>query len=129
MSAGGGRANRYAGCCVYCGAVLEPGAGELNGSRRVGWRLTCPRPRWVGSPVSGWYVGGCVGEAERLNAGVGRGPGADVPAGSPSGELEPERVEVEAGQAAGRVEYRAYSGGRRRAGWRCEDAPCCGCCD
>jgi hypothetical protein len=65
-------------------------------------------------------VGGCAGEAARLNVAGGWGPDW--------ARVIPEAVEVEAVPPAA-VIYRAYSGGKRRAGWRCEDAPCCGCCD
>lgn len=115
------RANKYGGTCAMCGVEVAAGAGVLVGSKRVGWGVTHRPTEWSGSPISGWYVGGCPGEAASLNVKGGWGPDW--------ARVMPEAVEVEAATVAAAVSYRAYEGGRRRAGWRCEDAPCCGCCD
>lgn len=59
--------NKYAGDCEICGQRVEAGGGlavgVTNGRDRRGWRYSwtvehMPQ-QWVGSPVSGSWVGGC----------------------------------------------------------------------
>jgi hypothetical protein len=94
------RANKYAGPCHYCGSEVPAGSGQLFGQGGQ-WRVVHLAMRWAGSPVSGGYTGGCPGEAAAKNA-AGNFGTPDVRA--------PELVSVP-----------------RRG--KCEDAPCCGCCD
>jgi hypothetical protein len=70
--ADGTRPNAYAQPCRYCGAEVPARAGILTADReRGGWLVHHAPARWVGSPVSGRYVGGCAGESERLNTAGG----------------------------------------------------------
>ena len=64
------RANKYAGDCVHCGETVPAGAGYITRDRGTGrgWQVWHRPCEWHGSPVSGRYVGGCAGEADRLNA-------------------------------------------------------------
>jgi len=81
MSAATVRANRYPGNCELCGQTVPAGTGILRKAReprvstydaagglrtRVSlWEVVHRPPAWVGSPVSGRWVGGCQAEAER----------------------------------------------------------------
>jgi len=52
------RANKYVGTCDICGQDVAPGRGFVrwNGA---GWVTRHLPKEWVGSPVSGTWVGGC----------------------------------------------------------------------
>ena len=64
----GPRANRYPGECCYCHAEVPASAGLLRVNRTTGrWEVRHMPAEWHGSPVSGRYVNGCPGEADRLN--------------------------------------------------------------
>lgn len=68
MSAATVRANKYAAECVYCHSQVPAHAGLLTRDRATGrWQVKHRPTEWHGSPVSGRYVGGCPGEADRLN--------------------------------------------------------------
>lgn len=60
------RGNKYAGPCLYCGETVQPFEGCIT-YRRDGWRLTHRPMEWYGSPVSGGYINGCPGEADKIN--------------------------------------------------------------
>jgi hypothetical protein len=100
---------RYAGTCKVCGAALPAGERafwDASAKTVTCWLLACceadglTRQEWQGSPVSGGYV--------------------------------TVRAESRIGSAAPVVDVYRFSSGatmtRNRLG-RCEDAPCCGCCD
>jgi hypothetical protein len=53
------RANKFAGKCESCGTEVPAGKGLLTGSRAAGWGVKHRAATWVGSPVSGSWVGGC----------------------------------------------------------------------
>lgn len=62
------RANRYAGPCRYCGDEVPAGAGLLERDRASHrWTVQHLPATWAGSPVSGRYINGCPGEADKLN--------------------------------------------------------------
>ena len=64
-----GRANKFAGPCHYCGTEIAAGAGQLY--RHEGdWKVVHLAAVWHGSPVSGKYIHGCPGEADKLNTPV-----------------------------------------------------------
>jgi len=100
---------RYAGSCKVCGAELPAGSFAFcdAATRAVTCeRIECAeadgltRQEWSGSPVSGQFV--------RV------------------------RVERRVGIAAPGVIVSRFNSGAttyRNARGRCEDAPCCGCCD
>jgi hypothetical protein len=60
------RANKHAGPCHYCGTEVPAGQGQLFGAAGQ-WKAVHLPTRWHGSPVSGRYIGGCPGEAGKLN--------------------------------------------------------------
>lgn len=65
----GPRANRYPGECLYCHAEVPALAGLLVRNLAThAWEVKHRPAEWHGSPVSGRYVNGCPGEADRLNA-------------------------------------------------------------
>ena len=98
----GPRANRYDAGCSTCGRTVPAGRGILTGNRDQGYAVRHPDRTWAGSPVSGKWVGGCEEFADQ-----------------PVYEAKPQRS------------YAYTSGGARMSSryGRCEDAPCCGCCD
>jgi hypothetical protein len=64
--------NRTAGPCKLCGQDVPAGTGEAvgvpTGERRrargqwshvLAWHVEHTAPRWLGSPVSGRWAGGC----------------------------------------------------------------------
>lgn len=53
------RANKYAGECAICGREIDAGAGVVCFVAGRGWVLSHAPARWVGSPISGGWVGGC----------------------------------------------------------------------
>jgi hypothetical protein len=98
----GPRPNKYDAGCGRCGRLVKAGTGVLTGNRDQGYEVRHSDPRWVGSPVSGRWVGGCEEFSDQ-----------------PMYEAPKRRT------------YACTSTGARmtsRQG-RCEDAPCCGCCD
>jgi hypothetical protein len=126
------RVNRRPGPCHYCGDEVAAGAGQLFRETDGSWSAVHGPQAWSGSPVSGFYIGGCPDDTDKMNreGGFG-GPG-----------LRPERDRLAAVAAAYAATHpaeparasRGYawtSGGARMSNRyrRCEDAPCCGCCD
>ena len=49
------RGNKYAAPCRVCGQTVAPGEGHYSRTAGV---IHAPQ-RWVGSPISGKFVGGC----------------------------------------------------------------------
>jgi hypothetical protein len=94
----GPRPNKYDGGCSTCGRLVPAGTGVLTGSRAGGYTVRHSERRWIGSPVSGQWVGGCEDAKDQPVYEVTRKPAR-----------------------------RSASSWDRRG--RCEDAPCCGCCD
>jgi hypothetical protein len=108
MSTATVRANKFAGKCATCKQHVPAGTGQLTGNRADGWKVRHLPATWQGSPVSGSYAGGCPE------------PGtAPAPATERAPRNDSRRL------ARGQYGYRGHAG--RSA--RCEDSPCCGCCD
>ena len=108
----GPRANKYDGGCSRCGRLVPAGTGILTGNRDQGYEIRHGDRKWIGPPCGGDMIG---------QPGMGRWAGgcedaADMPV-------------YEAARKPAR-HARTASGARmtERSG-RCEDAPCCGCCD
>ena len=96
----GPRPNKYDAGCVSCGHIVPAGTGILTGSRAAGWSVTHSPRRLVSHfPQEVKYAGGCEDAADL--------PVWEAP--------------------APRVNYGFHNTGNARG--RCEDAPCCGCCD
>jgi len=123
------RPNRRPDGCRWCHVEVPAYGGLLYREESGGWSVTHTDAEWAGSPVSGLYVGGCPDSTDQRN----REGGFGGPGGPGS---EHDRIASRAALAAARAEHEgrryAYtsSGARmtERHG-RCEDAPCCGCCD
>jgi|SRR5579875_1871424 len=73
-----GRVNRRPGPCRVCGLEVPAGAGHLYRETSGGWSVTHVPVQWAGSPVSGYYWGGCPDATDRMNAGLPQGPGRRV---------------------------------------------------
>lgn len=147
------KANRRPGACRECGEVIAAGTGHLWRELDGTWTVV-----HVPASQGGWLMhpepvrGGCPEATDRrnqeLHASGFFGPGAPVPvserehlaataawyasqnpapAASSSGRADPLR-ELSARLGAG---YAVLSSGAvvRASSQRCEDAPCCGCCD
>lgn len=124
--------NARSGNCRSCGAEIPAYGGQLWREESGAWSVVHARAEWAGSPVSGRYVGGCPAETDRMNREGGFGG-----AGGP--RPESERIASVAALGSARAESSRPRGGRygyTSSGARvsdrysrCEDAPCCGCCD
>lgn len=114
------RPNRRPGPCRTCGEEIPAGAGLLYRETSGAWSVV-HRPReWAGSPASGQYTYGCPAETDRMNQAGNFG--------AESGPLsERTRIEQAAAIYQASAERRPARATYRRG--RCEDAPCCGCCD
>lgn len=102
------RTNRFLAGCVDCGHEVPANTGILSGSKSAGWTVRHAPARLVWDSGNGHYVGGCDEAREKLPVFVKK---ASKPRGS--------------------SKY-AYTGSGARMterSQRCEDAPCCGCCD
>ena len=123
------RVNARPGECRSCGVEVPAGAGQLWREESGAWSVIHSLAEWHGSPVSGRYVGGCPAETDEMNA-RGKFGGQD------GVRPESERIaSIAATYAATRrtdpSKYAYTSSGARMtmSSRRCEDAPCCGCCD
>ena len=132
------RPNSRAGECRSCGEPVPAGGGHLWREASGAWSVVhwpAVRGGWAMDPQP--YRGGCPAETDRLNAELHAGGHLGMDAPLPASERD-----VIAGAAArfvppapgGRASSGrcAYTAGRARvtsSSRRCEDAPCCGCCD
>ena len=98
----GPRPNKYDAGCSTCSRLVPAGTGILTGNRDAGYAVRHSDRRWIGSPVSGKWVGGCE-------------------------DAKDQPVYV----APVKRTYAYSSSGARMSNryGRCIDAPCCGCCD
>lgn len=96
---------KYAGTCKVCGAAVPVGARAFyDAGARTLTCATLPCAKADGLTRSKW-------------------------SGSPvSGQWCDTYAEYRIGEGAPIVHY-GRGNTRRRSGYRCEDAPCCGCCD
>jgi len=138
------RPNQRAGACHYCGETVPAGAGQLWRTASGPWEAVHAPQHWAGSPVSGAYAGGCPEETDRMNAAGGfttaTGLGerdrlariaATWAAMHPAPVQAPAGADLRAVPRAAGPKYAYTASGARMtmASARCEDAPCCGCCD
>jgi hypothetical protein len=61
----GPRANLYDAGCYICCRKVPAHAGVLTGNRDVGYRVRHDDRRWIGSPISGKFIGGCEGNQDQ----------------------------------------------------------------
>ena len=107
---------------------VPAGAGQLWREQDGAWSVVHTLAEWHGSPVSGRYVGGCPAETDEMNA-RGKFGGQDA---------RPESVRIASIAATyaamrrtdpGKYAYTSSGARMTMSSRRCEDAPCCGCCD
>lgn len=132
-----GRVNRRPGNCRTCGELIPAGAGELYREGSGAWSVVHTEPSrggWLMDPQP--VTGGCPESTDKTNAeSHARGFFGD---GAPLPRSERDRIASAAARYAAQTASApapARSGGYRLnsgavvTGGRCEDAPCCGCCD
>jgi hypothetical protein len=138
------RVNARPGPCRYCGEAIPAGAGQLWREDSGAWSVVHAPAEWSGSPVSGRYIGGCPRDTDAMNAeGNFGGPGArseserlaavaatyaamhDAPRQAGPGD---DLREVSR-RAGSKYAYTSTGARMTMSSQRCEDAPCCGCCD
>jgi hypothetical protein len=126
------RVNQRAGECRTCGELVPAGGGHLWRETSGAWSVVhwpAVRGGWAMDPQP--YRGGCPESTDRLNAELHAAGQLGRDAGMPASEREA------IARAAGRFIPPAVRGGSKdaftthsaRMSRRCEDAPCCGCCD
>ena len=118
------KVNARPGDCRSCQVEIPAGAGQLWKEDDGSWSVVHRAREWAGSPVSGQWTYGCPADTDMLN---------------PDGALsEHDRIASAAAihaastpAPAARKTYAYSSSGARMTDRysRCEDAPCCGCCD
>jgi len=129
------RVNARPGDCRDCGETIPAGAGQLDREHGGAWSVI-----HVEATQGGWLMhpqpvrGGCPEATDKRNAELHASGflanGSDGPVPAPASERE-NIADTAASYAATheirpeRVHYGYNSRGRGR----CEDAPCCGCCD
>jgi hypothetical protein len=129
--------NARPGNCRECGEEIPAGAGQLWRETSGAWSVVhveAAQGGWLMHPEP--YRGGCPESTDKRNAELHAsgflGPDAPAPVS--------ERVSIAAKAAryaetapapAARKTYAYSSSGARMTNRysRCEDAPCCGCCD
>jgi hypothetical protein len=141
-----GRVNARPGDCRDCGAAIPAGAGELWREQSGSWSVVHRPAAWSGSPVSGFYAGGCPDETDRMNAAGKFGRNGQAPDSEhvrisqvargyelshPAPVQAPAGADLREVSAAAGPKYAYTNTGARvtMASARCIDAPCCGCCD
>jgi hypothetical protein len=131
------KANARPGPCRECGEEIPAGAGQLWRESDGAWSVVhveATQGGWLMNPQP--YRGGCPESTDRRNAELHAagffGQGAPAPVS------ERENIAATAARhaavtpaPAARKTYAYTSGGARMSNryGRCEDAPCCGCCD
>jgi len=123
----GPHANRFASECASCGLTVPVGQGILSGYSGH-WTVTHRPASWHGSPVSGWYINGCPASTARLNAQGGWGP-ESARTFVPPVQVNPSDAREASRLAGGKYAYTSSGARMTVSSQRCEDAPCCGCCD
>ena len=137
------KTNARPGPCHYCRQEIPAGAGQLWREDSGAWSAVHMPAEWSGSPVSGRYIYGCPADTDTMNA-EGR-------FGGPDARSESERLAAVAAtyaavhaprqsdpgddlrelsrRAGGKYAYTSTGARMTMSSRRCEDAPCCGCCD
>lgn len=131
------KANGRPGECRTCGVVVPAGAGELWREEDGSWSVVhteASQGGWAMDPRP--VTGGCPDATDKRNAELHKagffGPGAPLSAS------ERERIAAAAAAAppvtvarsrGGKYAYTSTGARVTMSSRRCEDAPCCGCCD
>lgn len=135
------RVNARPGPCYRCDEIVPAGAGQLWRKTDGTWEAIHASAEWHGSPVSGRYIYGCPADTDQMNA---RNPGrpeserlaavaatyAAVHATEAPRQAGPDDDVREVSRRAGsKYAYTSSGAPMTASSRRCEDAPCCGCCD
>jgi len=139
------RVNARPGECRSCGEMVPAGAGQLWREESGAWSVIHSLAEWHGSPVSGRYVGGCPAETDEINrkGNFGTGQGDDTESeriasiAATYAAMRASDAPAQAGpgddllsrRAGGKYAYTSSGARMTMSSRRCEDAPCCGCCD
>lgn len=121
--------NARPGECRGCHVMVPAGAGQLWREPDGSWSVVHSPAEWVGSPVSGQYVGGCPGETDRMNGqGHFGGPGGARPEAERIASMAAAYAATAPQRTERRPRYARTSSGARMYE-RCThiDYPCCGC--
>jgi hypothetical protein len=130
------RPNRRPGPCHTCGEEIPAGCGQLWRDASGEWSAV-----HVEASQGGWLMdpqpvrGGCPRDTDKRNAELHAAGffGTDAPA--PRSERDriayvaARAPEASAPSSAGRYAYTGSGARMTSRRGRCEDAPCCGCCD
>jgi hypothetical protein len=124
-SRSGPRANKYDAGCSQCGRLVPAGAGILTGNRETGYEIRHGDRHWTGPPCGGDMIG---------QPGMGRWAGgcedyADQPVYAPRQAPDGADLREVSRRAGGKYAYTSSGARMTMSSRRCEDAPCCGCCD
>jgi hypothetical protein len=133
------RPNKRPGPCKACGEEIPAGAGQLWREASGEWSVVHVQEAqggWLMHP--GPVTGGCPESTDKRNAELHAsgffGPGAQMPVSERvriARTAETFAASAQSEAPARRASHAYTSSGARmtsRQG-RCEDAPCCGCCD
>jgi hypothetical protein len=128
------RPNKRPGPCRYCQEEIPAMGGQLWREDDGAWSVVHRPAEWAGSPTSGHYVGGCPDETDRMNAqgrfGGQDGAGSERDRIASRAALASAMAEREApGSRGSKYAYTSTGARMTMSSRRCEDAPCCGCCD
>jgi len=129
--------NRRPGACRDCSEQIPAGGGQLYRESSGAWSVVhwpAEQGGWLMSPQP--VTGGCPADTDKRNAEFHAsgffGRTAELPASEREHVAAMARAFArESAQDTSRGKYAYTSSGARmtsRRG-RCEDAPCCGCCD
>ena len=136
------RANKRAGDCRACGEEIPAGGGQLWRESDGSWSVVHTESEQAGWAMHpGPVVGGCPVDTDKRNAELHAAGffGKDAPApGSERDRIARTAARYAASEPAAQTASR-YSGSKyaytssgarmTMSSRRCEDAPCCGCCD
>lgn len=122
--------NRRAGSCRDCELEIPAGGGLLWSNGDGTWAVT-HSPRTAG-PTGPWdrapVTGGCPEATDRENARLHAAGFIDGPARSEGERIAAAAAPAAPAERAPRPE-RGFYGYTSSGRSKCEDAPCCGCCD
>lgn len=127
--------NRRPGACRDCSEDIPAGVGQLYREDSGAWSVVhaeASQGGWLMDPRP--VTGGCPASTDKRNAELHAsgffGPGSPLPVSERDRIARTASMFASAAEAP-RGRYAYTSGGARMTDRhsRCEDAPCCGCCD
>lgn len=131
--------NRRPGACRVCQEEIPAYGGQLYREPGGAWSVVhheATQGGWLMDPRP--VTGGCPESTDRRNAELYArgffGPGADAPSSerdriAARAKYQSELAERDARTDPGKYAYTSTGARMTDRARRCEDAPCCGCCD